>query len=558
MHLNISATNCSFLTHPSQLPTTGTHIGLSSSARGCAAVPWLAVEIFQNRSEMNACKDTCRIMLEVQTAVISLELSSGKLLVTKPQLSRLQSLDTELQAASMKINNQRFTTPHQEEDLLQSFASLTSALVPQLDVLELTAATSTGSNSLAGKALQHLWCLLFTTCQIFHTCLVPWPVKSQQLYAPVRKAIHSLMTFFLRITRGRSSVWFRSVEGARSSFRIPCAHTICTVPLAYVLSLATWPTQHLVNELEVLPADFISLLCCLTLENLESTRDAIPVSVQEQGIPMMSLQHSKTLSIPILSLCASLNELLSRATTVDPSMDTLERFACPAVIQLCKRTLVILASYQGRRLVEAGEKQTVTTLMMLQQCVHKINAHASQFPTMDEFLQSCSDNSSVALLPVYKPAVHVSEVHVLRLLFESTLCEAEFMQMMTRYCLITDIIQDWTEGTSAYTPFPSPDFQEQGKCIYLALHHCCGSLLVHMKEQRQQLQPAYQSGIARIACAASPGNPAITSTLQLLTSIVLSHTSKHARPATAAMHAQSECTFLLMWRCHLFIVILAT
>lgn len=190
-----------------------------------------------------------------------------------------------------------------------------------------------------------------------------------------------MMTCLLHSTRDSNSGLSRSLQQMSPEFKFMHACILLTVPLAYFLSMASWPAHNLLQELSALPFEFLPLLCCLTLEQLDiSEFDEAPLGVKDLSIPFMSFQHSRSFSVPIISLSAALSEIVFPCEiSAVPYADIISMLANPAVIQIYKRSLVILAGHTKRRTEDGGLVKHIVTLTELLEQRNIMNATAAQY-----------------------------------------------------------------------------------------------------------------------------------------------------------------------------------
>lgn len=224
-------------------------------------------------------------MLSIKQVVSSLVLVSHPPSAVSAQQIQLQHLNHDLNTAGHKLTIMGLESPlHDPEhlQLLRLFAALVTALVTKVDAVQsfVESATHGGSGShansgMAGKSnstecvYMLLMCLLFTSCQSFHT----WPrtcrpARSLCEYASVRETIHQLIALIHHLARSRGKPCSMAAslgpQGGASN-----AHTILFVPSTYIYSIPEWPLSRVIREVEAFPQKFISLLCCVALEQLE-------------------------------------------------------------------------------------------------------------------------------------------------------------------------------------------------------------------------------------------------------------------------------------------------
>lgn len=68
-----------------------------------------------------------------------------------------------------------------------------------------------------------------------------------------------------------SVAWGHMLDTITSKLAPIQTHTVLAIPVSYLHSISGWPMHNLAKEAMVSPPAFISLLCCLPLENIKDS-----------------------------------------------------------------------------------------------------------------------------------------------------------------------------------------------------------------------------------------------------------------------------------------------
>lgn len=269
----------------------------------------------------------CLIMLQAKKVVDHLNVVDGSFLHIPVQLSALHQLDADLRAASRKVEIVQSELLDQDPDhvqLLQCFAALLSVLTAKLNEFEALYAscpsTLSGRHSTTSKGhviheiFDDLWISLHSTCSTYYSWYRPWPERDNNAYESMQDAMHSLMTFFFRSTRGQSQVWLVRRHQVTQTEQYNLSHIIFFAPITYMFIISRWSQSRMMSELEALPADFISMLCCLELEQLEDPPKKLARTAT--GATGGTTAESADVWIPALSLSEAFSGSLDQWLSV--------------------------------------------------------------------------------------------------------------------------------------------------------------------------------------------------------------------------------------------------
>lgn len=229
----------------------------------------------------------------------------------------------------------------------------------------------------------------------------------------MRQATHSVMLTILCASRSNSGLWDAIGRSMTPALRRDLVHNILMLPITYLSSMALWPSASTLIELAALPAEFFSLLCCLALEQLDG-HCVIEAAVATAQAPVASkvpapdpgqqtTLPSNRLGIVYLTCCPS--SLITRvANTADRYV-----FVSPAVIQLYKRSLLLLGSGLGK--FDSGHLAVLHNLLS-----YGLTLNARVHACSTKFHQVSGEPTltSTHLLPVYMRvrATPVSDVQI--------------------------------------------------------------------------------------------------------------------------------------------------
>lgn len=411
------------------------------------------------------------------------------------QLAPLERLDKDLHEASIRISHTQFATPPTVDpahvQLITCFAPLLTALVNKLSHLEGLPAShlafdcNSGSSSAMYTAFFFLRCLLVTTCHTTARWPRSWPLQGHTNSAPVRDALHSLLTFMLRITRSHNVVWHAVAQQASPGLVHRQMNLILTVPMNYTTGIGCLPMNDMVAELSALPKEFFSLLACLTLEQLE---DLSPAEA-EATAPFCDADYpgraeAATRSLPIRHLGEAFNSILRILNTAG-RRDCLFMFASPAVAQLKKRILIILSEPKNARLMFDNQQLTTRFLTFFLKIGAEYNDMAAISQTgLDANLMQAGLGSGEHLRLLYRPTVLLSDTRLLRALLQDK--RAGSSTVLERYKLLRAVLLSWRGDVHAPGPFPKPSVAGQIRGCYVVAHHCAAKCVSWMQQQRQK------------------------------------------------------------------------
>lgn len=421
------------------------------------------------------------------------------------QLPLLESLYVELLAARGKLDFQEVEVSKrkmQRAQLLKCAANLITALVMKLEMFEIVCTTrrdQSGRNSKsnsqvtiskAENAVVHiLWLMLYAaSTQALRDQPWKYPSGDPAHYGPIRQAIHCLMGIVLCVTRNNSEAWsflenFNGPEAMHDQ-----VSGMLSLPGIYLSSMSAWPAPDIMNELSALPSEFISLFCCLQLEQLDdkSATCAAMTSTPAAAIAATStdfqLESGSRSSIQCrtnsnLLFTALLGNLLSIVRNANG--EVMFKFVTPAVIQLCKRSLLLCHNVAG--IPGCSQSNTIAYLQYLLMKSNQLNKTAATC-TMKSFLQSC-EALGTHLLPLYRPNVISSDLQLLHKLLTDRYSEEG--QVELQYELVTQLLMSWTTEASEFTPFPSPSKADHICAVQLVMQFCASETAAWMRLLRR-------------------------------------------------------------------------
>ncbi|MEW5314740.1 MAG: hypothetical protein WDW38_006212 [Sanguina aurantia] len=423
---------------------------------------------------MQACEALSQLMRKLTGIAHGLDINMTQPRPCYDRIDMLNKLHKDLKAAAARMIPSRFVLPKLEAEhtqLLTCFAALVTALVTKLELLDsLTIPPGTDAPSKEQRLLQSnsdmrvntficLWELLYTSCSEFKRWPSPLPVRDQNGYRPLREAMHSLMVFYHRFTHGRSQAQDHLLTAYEEADTHSYPQVLLSLPLLYLLSLRAWPLSPRLKELSALPADFISLLCCLSVELLSDFPAAwMQQAEQQHGEAHPSQTSNPALSHPVVSLCAVLTSLTNGVDlTFGGSSPVKALFVTPAVIQMYKSVLVTYAEQPpGSSDMAHAVDDAVARLTTLTETSIRINRSVAA--------------NGILVRRMLRPSRSPSDSDLLRALFRHAPLDTGHAKR--RLMLVKTVVEGWDLGIVAPTgsvPFPavSCDDQEAGRAAYI-------------------------------------------------------------------------------------------
>lgn len=445
-------------------------------------------------------QDLCLIMLKARGLLHNLDLTdtASRPHHIKNQLIPLQQLGLDLDTAATEINPAQFADPPMMDTshvkLINCFAALVSALVVKLSQLEESPASRipadpTNFSSMAAQFGFHLLhAMLVNSCCAVLRWPCCWPLQDHVKNTCVRTALHSLLCFLLRITRGNNTAWHAVMGKASPEKRRIDLVTIAFVPKLYIQGINEWPLSDLEEEISALPVEFFSLLICLTLEQLEdppsgkNAATAVCSDLIDASTSVKAWTHSQ----PTLHLGQTLNSLSASLTKTGPSKMMCRLFT-PAMLQLQKRIMIVLSdSHHSHQMEWFLVRRTQKFLKKMLGQVNIFNDLAAKFQSS---VDTCLDQGDHPASSLYRPAVAVSDALLLRSLFLNM--PTVSADVLERYQLISAVMQGWRADSHQNTLFPGTPIKDQVGGCYVVTHHCMCMSLAWMRQQQKQTSQMY-------------------------------------------------------------------
>lgn len=469
---------------------------------------------------MQVCQNLCVVILEARKCVANLDLGQAQRLNTHSQSSVLLLLNTKLDTAAKQLSPAQFqpvTNDSQLIQLIKCLASLITALVAKLDPLQQASAAHVGAhnsptNLADGHMFSQLWCLLFTTCHSFGFLPKMWPIRELADYQSLQHALHGLLLFQLQITRACSSIWLNLWERLGPNTRHKHAATMSFVSLAYLQNVCTWPASRMLEEFAALPTNFISLQCCLTLEQLErlapdaarATRfpgTMYPIRLDVMSLPLSMLMLGEALGIFVRKTCE-----MSR-------QDVLARLASPAVIETLKHILIIHTDQQGANI--SSTFSTAAAANSLNRLLYAaLGSNKSELPECaNEAFPSLAQLKTLEHVCVHQLVQPTLDIKLLLCLLKHVPSDVEVLK--SRYSLVTALLCSSRSEIFGCSSESSPPLNNYLKCVYIAAHHCYVQTSAWMKQQETTQQNLLQQADTPIPSALRPWAPNFIASLSL-------------------------------------------
>lgn len=296
--------------------------------------------------------------------------------------------------------------------------------------------------------------------------------------------MHLTMTWLLNITRSRNKCWTALTHAPIDMQHYNHVDAILCVPLTYIRAIGKWPATALLGELSASPPEFLSLMCCLTLEQQRESDLNVLLTSQQSRPPTprrSSTLHNRNLNTTIAWMGEALVQFVCtlHEARID---DVMHIFATPAVVQFFKRLIIILGSKRTAPTAGSEEREAVEVLRIA--LLHSRHRHghttASGPPNNGSAsrAETAHDNGA-QLLPLFTPGVAVSDLQLLRLMFSSVPPQPQLVGQ--HYELVVALVHAWGNG-----PVPTPLLTERElvRGVYLTAHHCCLENLAWLQKLR--------------------------------------------------------------------------
>lgn len=169
----------------------------------------------------------------------------------------------------------------------------------------------------------------------------------------MRDTVHSLMKFLLRNLRSGGGMCFEHLSRLNAKDRFDQTMLLLSVPRMYLHSISLWPLSSMMTELAALPSEFITLFCCLVLEQSEALFAAVTATRANSILADPASRPPAYLRLQELNTSAwlmAIGRVLDRILQHSQQMHAAalsHLAAAPAVIQLYKRILLTYADIPG-------------------------------------------------------------------------------------------------------------------------------------------------------------------------------------------------------------------
>lgn len=190
---------------------------------------------------------------------------------------------------------------------------------------------------------------------------------------------------------------------------------LLSVPQLYLYSISSWPLRSMMMGLASLPSGYVTLLCCLVLEQSSELLAAVTMAQTSTTRPEATAQPLSpppqlalaTLKVTLCTLVMGLGKDLDRI--LEQSQGALIHvFVTPAVIQTYKRIMLMYAE-EPRIAALYQPNNTAPALTNLLVGVLNLKFTASQHLSPGSYLQTL-EGRGAQLLPHLRPSVSFSDV----------------------------------------------------------------------------------------------------------------------------------------------------
>lgn len=464
---------------------------------------------------MQACKNVSLLLMHLKLGVQKLDLSDIHHADVREQLLVVEGLIYAFQVAYVKTSTGKITSTHLHAEVLQlinRYSGLVDAAVAKLDIIESSAAiscgksdagggsedgsfhassTSSSSNDIEFQVFTCLWNLLVTTFVAFRSWPQSWPVRGVAEYAVTQNAAYNLMTFLLRVTHSKKSLWSCMAAKLSPSARIEQARVTLYIPIIYIAAISQMPARSMMQAISALPADYLCTLCCLTLEQLDIPIQS-DISLQPTkttptaGAKLSCTSTTTSQRLPLPALLAIFNDIVNQAIS-EGSTSIMSMLVTPAVIQLYKRVLVLVGQQRSNTALLRDEETAVAVLTTLLE--NSISMHWQVQPCNNLWdwtsLPQQYSAAGITLQPHSgKSSLFASDIQLLQALF--TWMPSEPVAAGLRYQLIRTMVQGWVGEPSTYMTLQFATEKEQIRGIFLILHHCCEQSLRFIRRPHER------------------------------------------------------------------------
>lgn len=436
---------------------------------------------------MHTCRATCLVMLRTNQAIRALAMNLTQPLSVRSEIIVLHKCKEEMYTTAYQTEPETYGPASADPDytkLMRCSAALMTTLLEKLNALQ-HSSTIPGAenrrNSASHCLFDLLWALMYLTCQFLYRLPETWPFRDHGNSTSLRSALHSLMEFFLRVSRhGKSKLWSLVAEDLGAE-RAAHEAAVLHVLMAYINNIRDPPGQDLRQRLADLPSNFISMLCCLAIERHDDSpahlRELLAADRLDPARPLLNIQ-------PLVVLGNILRELFF--SVIEANNDVVDLPGCltPAVIQLYARIFFTGADQLGERAADDNHANLNTICLLLQnrrKCLEAANSQSSKDTSASApKFQVCED---AAALP--RPADSATNADLLCAMFANMPVNPD--RSIKWYESILLILQE-RSGDPMHTldPRDSED-RERVRIVCLAAHHLCVESVAWMRQQQQQL-----------------------------------------------------------------------
>lgn len=429
-------------------------------------------------SSLQACQAAKQIMLHAWTAVQDLDLASIDQQALETQLSHIQQTSTELQTAASKICAAGFVSQPlraSHTQLLRLFSSLVPVIVSNLSSLHALASDGSSlQDSTVHPKFSSLWILLLSSSHVLDAFPTSLQIKDSGRSIHLQQAFTCLMHLLLSLTRSPAGqALIQHVPGHNTMFHY--ANVCLSLPLKYVACISSSSDSSVAKQVNSLPPEFLSLLSCLVLEQ-GSYQSEIP-ELQRH----LTRTHRTSNGVHTLSLGGSLTTaFIKMFDLVDKKEHVLQLFTTPAIIQVLKRTLILLG-YQP----DIKQEQYINMLTTLGKLLYTSFSNNRKIEaSITHTCLQASPGLDVALLSPYTPISQVSDTELLSAILQ-TLPEAETDQKQWYHC-IEATVWAWNLPTPEAWVFPSSSHTDQDSGSIILMQHCALATVSRMRRSRYQ------------------------------------------------------------------------
>ncbi|MEW5312015.1 MAG: hypothetical protein WDW38_003679 [Sanguina aurantia] len=272
--------------------------------------------------------------------------------------------------------------------------------------------------------------------------------------------MHRLLSFLLPTSRSQGIVWVNMSDTFTAEVMYEQMSVMLTAPIYHLKAFSSWSAAHIMAELSALPTEYITLLCCVMLEQQEQLSRPLAQAKTDPRVrgagasrkpntarpqPIQSYSRLHTLQLHIGNNIGLIgNEILKLLVPVQHLEDgrVYHLLTTTSVMQLHKQ-IVLMHLSQPALALSLEHASTIPILVNLLSRAASFKQDAARHGSLQVYLEKL-DGGGTQHLPNLRPSVHFSDIALLRQTFVQASREAGMEQ---RTNLIANLLRSWRENT---------------------------------------------------------------------------------------------------------------